>query len=169
MRKRLVSVVVAMLLGIPLTAMAAQPVVVVDDTFTYGPEVRPVLSGYCGFEVMAEGSESVRVTEFFDNDDNFVKATVHVHGTVSYWTDHGEANENFALSISFFPDGSQVVLGNVWNVHDSTGRLLIQDSGRVVFDDMGEIATVNGPHEELLAFYEVDDSGVQDFCAALAP
>ena len=169
MRKRLISVGVAMLMMIPLTAMAAKPALILDDTFTFGPEVQPTLSGYCGFEVMTEGSESVRITEFYDKTGDFAKATVHVNGSARYWTDHGEATENFALNIKFFPDGSQVTIGNVWNVHDSTGGLLIQDSGRVVFDAMGDITTVNGPHEELFAFFEVDASGVQDFCAALAP
>ena len=169
MRKRLISIGVAVLMVIPLTAIAAQPDVIVDDTFAFGPEVQPILSGYCGFDVVTEGSESVRVMDFYGQDGELTKTIVHVNGSARYWTDHGVATENFALAVKIFPDGSQVTIGNVWNVHDGAGGLLIQDSGRVAFDAIGDIAEVNGPHEELFAFFEVDDSGVQDFCAALAP
>lgn len=168
MRKSYVAIGVAILMAIPLTALAAKPEVVVDDTFEFGPEPQPVLSELCGYEIMTEGTESVRVTEFFDQNGDFSKAKINVHGNARYWSEHDYATETFALSITVGADGSRVIAGSVWNVHSSSGDLLIQDAGRVVFDSMGEIVTVNGPHEELFAEFGIDDSGIQDFCMELA-
>lgn len=153
----------AFVVTLAMPAPAASPEVVVDDTFTTGPEVHAVLSDLCGFEIMVQGTESVRVTIFSDRAGDFKEAKIHARGEFRYWTDTAEAFERFAVSVTDSADGTRSVSGNVWNVHAASGQRLIHDSGRVLFDGPN-ILSVNGPHEELLAEFGVDTSGIEDFC-----
>ncbi len=67
--------------------------------------------------------------------------------------------------IDLDPETGEVIrqtdTGNLWNVHAGAGGVLVNDSGRVVFDSEGVPIIVNGPHQPL--FGEFDDA-----CAALA-
>jgi hypothetical protein len=58
------------------------------------------------------------------------------------------------------PPLSETVTGNTWNAHAGAGAVIVDDSGRIVFDENGDVVSVSGPHEAF--FGEFDD-----FCAGM--
>lgn len=167
----------ALVMTMASPAVAAKPLVfeegVFDTTFMIPGGV-----GVCDFPIQAEESGKFRATIFFDRDGETRQAKIHSNGT-TYWSrvnDEGIAVGDVAVdrwvnntflelapgSDEDTPPVSETVVGNPWNVHLGGGGVLVNDSGRIVFDADGELVTVNGPHQ---AFF--GDFG--DLCAALAP
>lgn len=151
-------------------AAADQPVVVEDFTdsadFVIPGEFSP-----CGFDVRVQEEVSVRVTVFFDQDGETRQVKGHVRGTTHYSlpegdvvvTEHWVINEFVELPPGATPETDPLgvtIVGKPFNAHAGAGGILINDSGRIVFDENGEVVAVNGPHEAF--FGEFDD-----FCAAL--
>lgn len=151
-------------------ASADKPLVVEDFTDSVD-FVIPAEFGPCDFDIRLQEEVSVKVTLFFDSDGETRQAKVHVNGT-SYWslpegdvvvTEHWVTNEFVELPPGATPETdplSVTLVGNPWNAHAGAGGILVNDSGRIVFDENGDLVVVNGPHEAF--FGEFDD-----FCAAL--
>lgn len=152
-------------------AAADQPVVLEDFTDS-ADVVIPAEIAPCDFEIRLQQEVSVKVTLFFDQDGETRQIKVHVNGT-ALWskpeggvvlTDRWVVNEFQELPPGATPDTqplSVALVGNPWNVHGGAGGVLVNDSGRIVFDENGELVAINGPHE---AFFDEFD----DFCAALS-
>ncbi len=152
-------------------AAADQPVVVEDFTDSVD-FVIPAEFSACDFDVRLQEEVSVRVTVFFDQDGETRQLKAHVNGT-THWsnpeggvvlTDRWVRNDFVELPPGATPETpalSVAVVGNPWNVHGGAGGVLVNDSGRIVFDENGEPVAINGPHE---AFFNEFD----DFCAALS-
>ena len=138
-----------------------------DDTF-----VIPGGVGFCDFDVQRRATGTFKTTVFFDKDGETRLAKNHANGSTFWSLPGGDvvASENWAVN-NFFelapgsgpetPPLSSTTVGNVWNVHGGAGGVLVNDSGRVVFDGDGNIVSVNGPHQAL--FGEVGE-----LCDALA-
>lgn len=148
-----------LLMAIP--ALAAKPVVVVDEDFSYDDTV-PGGVGLCDFEVNIVGSGHETVTEFFNGDGDFVKAHVQVRETVVWTGPGGTATEHLAWNGVFDPEAMTFTQnGNVWNLHMGAGGTILQDKGQIVFDDIsGEAIRIKGPHE-------VWDYGLDALCEAI--
>lgn len=145
-------------------AAAAPPVVVLDETFEDNYSV-PAEEDPCGVDTDVTLVEHVRITEFLDKDGNVRSAQVHVHGTTTTTSAHGELVDRWALTERFdLEAGTVATTGNVWNVHPASGgRVLINDSGRVVMDlETGEPISIRGPHDTLEGNFEAA-------CAILNP
>lgn len=148
-------------------AFAAAPEVVFDGTLTIAPEVYDFFSSVCGFEIMHEETVSVRRTVFYNEDGYVDHMRIHAQGSARYWTDTAEAFENGAINVTIGADGSVKTAGNQWNIHSGEGGVLVQDSGRVKLDALGNLVAANGRHEFLAA--EMGDvSGLEDLCVALS-
>jgi hypothetical protein len=138
-----------------------------DETF-----VIPGGVGFCDFDVQGRDTGSFKTTVFFDRDGETRLAKNHANGT-TYWSlpdgdvvavDRWVNNSFFELAPGSGPETpplSQTTVGNPWNVHGGAGGVLVNDSGRVVFDGDGNIVSVNGPHQALFGEFG-------DLCDALA-
>ena len=144
-------------------AAAAKHVVVVDEDFD-DTFVVPAEDSVCGVEETIHDVGSFKVTEYFDNDGNFVRAKVRAMGTTHVSTEFGEVVDRWSWSGTFDPETVTFTqAGNVFNVHAGAGGVLVNDSGRIVIDEVtGEALVINGPHQAW--FGEFDDA-----CAVLAP
>jgi len=151
----------AMLVASP--AAAAKPVVVVDEDFE-NTFVSPAEESVCGVEETIHEVGSVKITDYFDNDGNFVRGKIHVMGTTHISTEFGELVDRWSWNGFFDPETlTDTQVGNIFNVHAGPGGVLVNDSGRLVIDvTTGEALVINGPHQAW--FGEFDDA-----CAVLAP
>ena len=144
-------------------AAAAKPVVVFeadfDDTF-----VVPAEEFICGVEATIHEVGSVKVTDYFDKDGNFVRGHVRVRGTTHVTTEFGEVVDRWSWNGFFDPETlTDTQVGNIFNVHAGPGGVLVNDSGRIVIDvTTGQANVINGPHQAW--FGDFDDA-----CAVLAP
>lgn len=138
-----------------------------EDTF-----VIPGGVGLCDFPVQNSNRGTFRTTVYFDRDGETRLARSHVNGTSDWSLPGGDVvvSENWVVNVSFelapgsgpgTPPLSETVVGNPWNAHAGAGGVLVNDSGRVVFDGDGNIVSVSGPHEALFGEFEA-------FCDALA-
>ena len=155
MRKQFVLLVVLALLAIPATAFGAKPEVFFegefDDSFTIPA------GAVCAFEI--EGQETSRVQEkgYFNEDGSLNRVHVKVRGTTYLTGPGGTAVDRWAWNGVFDAEALTFTQnGNVFNVHAGPGGVLVNDSGKIVFDDTtGEVLRINGPHE---AFFEEFDA-----------
>ena len=144
-------------------AAAAPPVVVLqedfDNTFISPAEFDP-----CGVETTVHQVGSVKITDYLDNDGNFVRGRIHVMGTTYVTSEFGQVVDRWVWNGTFDPETlTDTQVGNIFNVHAGPGGVLVNDSGRIVIDvTNGEAITINGPHQAW--FGEFDDA-----CAVLAP
>ena len=156
--------------ALPSQALAEKPFVLDEGQFSED-FVIPAEFGPCDFDLRLQEEGSFKVTVFFDKDGETRLAKVHTNGT-SMWglpgedgvvTEHWVANDFLELAPGSTPEtpplGSATV-GNLWNAHAGAGGVLVNDSGRIVFDENGDVVSVNGPHE---AFFGEFDA----FCAAI--
>jgi hypothetical protein len=168
MRRVLVfAVAVGMMMAMAAPASAAKPVVFEegdsDVTEIFGPG-----EACDGFAVEVRDTASFIGKLFFDNQGDAIRLSYHARGT-SYIskvggdvvaTDRWAARTVFDLEPGTGDFIRQTDTGNTWNVHAGAGGVLVNDSGRVVFDSEGVPIIVNGPHEGLF-----EEFG--DLCAAL--
>ncbi len=153
------------------TPAAADKPLVFDEGQFSEDFVIPAEFGPCDFDVRLQEEGSFKVTVFFDNDGETRQAKIHTNGT-SRWglpgedavvTEHWVNNTFLELapgSDENTPPLGVAVVGNPWNAHAGAGGILVNDSGRIVFDENGDLVSVSGPHEAF--FGEFDD-----FCAAI--
>ena len=173
MRRKLVfGVAVGMMMAMAVPALADKPLVFEQGEFDV-TFVIPGGVGVCDFAIQGREMGSFVTTVFFDKDGETRSAKNHANGT-TYWSlpdgdtvavDRWVNNTFFELAPGSGPETpplSQTTVGNPWNVHGGAGGVLVNDSGRVVFDGNGDIVSVNGPHQALFG-----DFG--DLCDFLAP
>ena len=136
---------------------------VVDEDFqnTY---VSPVEESVCGVEETVHEVGSVKITDYFDRDGNFVRGKIHVMGTTIVTTEFGEVVDPGRGTSFFDPETlTDTQVDNIFDIHAGPGGVLGNDSGRLVIDaTTGEPLVINGPHQAW--FGEFDDA-----CAVLAP
>jgi hypothetical protein len=152
MRRKLITTAAAVgaMLGLGVgPATAAPPSTFIDETFDE-EFVEPAESNPCGVEATIHERGSVRVTDYFDEDGNFVRGMAHVRGTTTVTTAYGQTIDRWSFTEHFDPESLTVMqAGNIFNVHPSDGgRILVNDSGRIVIDvTTGEALEINGPHD----------------------
>ena len=114
--------VVALALAIPAAASAAPPEVVEDFTASW-EGLDPGATAACGFDVYSEGSETVKVTVFSNNDGEATKVLVHINGSNTISSpDGGTVTDNWAFTvIDDLVAGTSSTLGNVFNMHAKGG------------------------------------------------
>lgn len=164
MRKLLIAAVAAVLLVglIASPASAAKPVVVLDEVVENVDFLEPDASAECGFDVFVTDMTRVKITDYFDNDGNFLRALVQLRGT-AYWFSDVKAlpAEHWGWNGTF--DAETVTFtrrGNIFNIHDR-GPVLT-DSGRLIIDEeTGDILFQAGNHPLL-------DEGFGALCDALS-
>jgi len=156
--------------ALPSQASAEKPLVFDEGQFS-DDFVIPALFGPCDFDVRIQEEGSFKVTVFFDKDGETRQAKIHTNGT-TLWGLPGEdavvtdrwVNNTFLElapgSDEDTPPLGVTVVGNPWNAHAGAGGALVNDSGRIVFDENDDVVSVSGPHEAF--FGEFDD-----FCAAI--
>ena len=156
--------------ALPSQASAEKPLVFDEGQFSED-FVIPAAFGPCDFDVRIQEEGSFKVTVFFDKDGQTRQAKIHTNGTTRWGlpdkdavvTDRWVANTFLELapgSTPGTPPLGETVVGNPWNAHAGAGGVLVNDSGRIVFDENGDVVSVSGPHEAF--FGEFDD-----FCAAI--
>jgi hypothetical protein len=152
-----------MAIGTASVATAASTEVVVEERFDE-EFVDPFLCEEGPVTFNEKGA--VRITQFFDNDGNFVKETLHIHATTTLTGDGGELFDRWAWAGTFDPaTNTYFERGNQWNVHSGAGGVLVNDSGliRVQVDETGfEILKVAGPRDTI-------PDGPGDPCGILFP
>ncbi|HSJ33864.1 MAG TPA: hypothetical protein VLB85_02310 [Acidimicrobiia bacterium] len=112
--------------------------------------------------VTLEESVRIRVTEFVDSEGELRAVTIRILGRTTWSAaDHqieSTGGSNIALD---FLNGTEKVTGNPCNGHVPGERIVINDSGRIVFDlETGDLHAVNGPHEAFFGDFD-------DFCGVL--
>lgn len=164
MRRLVVLFAVVALVMVPTAAAAGPPEVVFEETFEWGPELDAGLSDFCGFDVWVQGSDRVKTTVFFDKDGAERLVRTKINGEQHFWTDHGTtAFDRWGFSVMEDLVAENVsVNGNVWNVHAGGGGILVNDSGKIVFEFSTGDVIIHGPHD---AFFE--DPAIA-LCAGLA-
>lgn len=145
----------------PTTASAAPPVVVEEGEFDNTFEVTAD-QFECDVDVVVHESGFIRVTEFRDSDGNLTKFHSHINATTRVTSEHGTIVDRWVENVTFDAvDLTRTFTGNIYNVHAGAGGVLVNDSGRLVFDDTtGEPIVINGPHEAFAGDFA-------DACAAL--
>ena len=156
--------------ALPSQASAEKPFVLDEGQFSDDFEI-PAEFGPCDFDMRIQEEVSFKVTVFFDKNGETRQAKIHANGT-THWglpgedsvvTDRWVTNTFLELAAGSTPETpplSETVVGNPWNAHAGAGGVLVNDSGRIVFDENGDVVSVSGPHEAF--FGEFDD-----FCAAI--
>lgn len=143
---------VALLLVLPGTAAADQPVVEVAPISM--SRVDAALSQACGFTVTLTASGERRTTFFSDG-----RVVTHRQVTVVY-SANGKSVTNNQTATFVDEAGVRTVTGNVFNINIPGQGVIVQGTGRVVFDldNPSEFLFEAGQHEALSAI-----------CAYLAP
>jgi hypothetical protein len=156
----LLGVVVAAALAFAPTATSADPVIV---SGSFSDPGQPN-SGLCGFPIVLSFEvTSFRVTFFFDQDGNVVRATLHSNDIA---TATNPANGNTLTGHEVvniqadFVDVTEAHVGLPLHFNVSGGSALV-DAGRIVIGPNQDVVFISGNHE----FLEGDLAG---FCAALA-
>lgn len=156
------------LLSVASPAEAAKPLVLdqgsFDDTryepFVCDPDVI--------LEIRVVGS--YRTTVFFDKNGDTRQLQDHAHGTTTYTpivgegpsaTEHWSNTAMVQLAPGSFPGGPNLgvtVVGNRANIHsDDGGKIVLNDSGRVVFDADGNVISLSGPAQGLTGDFSFCD------------
>lgn len=107
---------------------------------------------------------------FFDKNGDTRLLQDHAHGTTTYTPTQGErpsATEHWSntafvkLAPGSFPEGPNLgvtVVGNWANIHsDEGGKIVLNDSGRVVFDADGIVISLSGPAQGLTGDFSFCD------------
>lgn len=158
----LVAAVTAALAGwSPTTASAATPVVVEEGEFDNTFAV-PADQFECDVDVVVHIAGIFRVTEFLDRDGKLSRVRSHTNATTRITSEHGTIVDRWVENVTFDAgDLTRTFTGNIYNVHSGAGGILVNDSGRLVFDETtGEPIIVNGPHQGFAGDFA-------DACAAL--
>jgi len=119
----------------------------------------------CGtFTIEFSGTNHVRSTTHFDNEGNPVRIVDRISSeetdtnTTTGKTLDVRAN---LTAVSDLVEGTTTLNGQVFMANDPGRGAVIQDTGKVVFDEDGNVVHVAGPHEVLETEAEI-------FCDALA-
>ena len=110
--------------------------------------------GHFEFENLVAGEFKLRVTTFYDREGNSIRLTAYGAfretntNSASQKTLRvtGTSRETFDLVA-----GTRTVVGKVVLVTDPGVGVVVQDTGRVVFDSPGHVAFLAGPHDALFA------------------
>lgn len=148
----LTSGIVAALTG-PALAQAPE-MKPVDDSFSFTPDI-------CPFPIEATGKLTGRETLFFDDQGNVSQDVFHLFFS-GVWTNPRTGKsviERDHLTSVVFPDGGFAELGLNFHLSLPSGRTVLIDAGKLVFDD-GGIVFQAGKHQ-------FEDGDVAAVCAAL--
>jgi hypothetical protein len=142
------------------SAAPSPPVVVFDEVVEHsGPDE------ICGVEATVSTSVRIRVTEWYDDNGEFVRGQAKLNGTTTIASELGTFTDRWAHNEFFDPVALELtVAGNMYNFHlpgSGTG-LLVNDSGLITFNvETGDVDFVAGPHAAFLdedaAFAEACD------------
>jgi hypothetical protein len=161
----MLAVVVVAMLTLPVSILAAQPVVETfynEDSFTF--------AGPCPNGVILEGSfsERLRITTFFDKDGNPIRVQIKidVSGVVTNPVNgQSVSNPSHQMVTLDLIEGTETVAGLVYSVTVPGVGVAFHDVGRVVFDAEGNTIFEAGPHDVLNT---AGDHAVRTrFCEAL--
>lgn len=142
------TVVVALIVVIPLSAMASVEKHTDEFDIVFGD---PIGADLCGVDELTTHLSGVqRVTEFSDKDGALVEVHVNVTATAEV-TGDGEllAWDNYGFMVVFdLTEGTETDLGSPFNTHVHGEGVVINDSGRIVLSlEDGSLLEVRGPHE----------------------
>lgn len=146
-------------------ALAAAPEVVlqdsIDETFTVPA------GAFCGVAVTFHDVGTIKLTEFSDADGNVVRMTVHLGGTTTVTSDHGQVVNRWRQFGVLDPAANTITWsGNSYNVHAGAGGILANVSGHWVEGvATGAVTVVGGPHEDPTS----DPGALAAVCAELEP
>ena len=140
------------------TAFAAQPFV---ETFH---NEGSFIAADCGsFLALEDFVEDIRVTTFFDNAGNPIRAQVHVNfnGVITNSVTGRTVSDpgHFTITIDL-QEGTSTYAGLVFAITVPGEGIAVLDAGKVVFDAEGNVIFVGGPHQFL-------EEGPALICAAL--
>jgi hypothetical protein len=167
MKKGIISIAVSMgmlaaFLSTGTASAAGEPAVVVDDIVEFTENI-PAAESICGVDVTIDVTFKIRVTEWYDRDDELVRVQAHLNGTTLLTTENGTAIDRWSQNEFLDPETLvQTVAGTPYNLHvpgSGTG-VLVNDSGLLKIDvTTGDAVFVAGPHpvffDEEAAFAEV--------------
>ena len=144
------------------SAASKPPVVVVDEVFSTTES-----DEYCGVDVTIERSGGVRVTEWYDDSGDVVRARAHVNGTTTITSELGTLIDQWVTNESFDPATLELtIVGNPYNVRlpgSGTG-VLVNDAGKITINvATGDVSFIAGPHPAFLD----GSAALADACAAL--
>lgn len=160
----LLAAVAVALFALPVTVSATPPLIE-----TFHDENSAAFAGPCpnGVTLLFSFSEDVRVTTFFDQEANPVRAqiTINFDGVVTNpATGESAEDPGHLTEIIDLVDGTVTQVGLIIKA-TVPGMVVFHDVGRVVFDAADNVIFEAGPHD-VLAF--VGDHPVRAFyCAAL--
>ena len=157
--------VISAVLLVASPALAAAPEVVqqdtLDDTFTVPA------GGLCSVAVTFHDVARIKITAFSDRDGNLARMTVHVGGTTTVTSDHGQIVNRWREYGVFDPETNTITWsGSSFSLHAAGGGILANVSGHWVEDAAtGEVTVVGGPHEDPAS----DPDALAAVCAELTP
>lgn len=139
------------------TAVAAQPLI-----FTEHFEDTLVVD--CGdFLAIDEVSIDARTTIFFDNEGNPVGLQIHVkfRGTVTNSVTGTSVPDRADVNVFVdFAEGTTALVGKLFGITVPGEGIAVHDTGKIVFDAVGNVSFVGGPHQ-------VNLEGDTKLCAAV--
>jgi hypothetical protein len=126
----------------------------------------------CGFPIDARIDGSFKITDFFDNSGTLLKEIVNNFGGPFTLSAINPANgkstttqSQTLVDIAYFnPDGSiasESASGLTWSFHARGLGLILQATGRFVFDADGNVVFEAGPHD-------FHDQNTDAFCSYMA-
>jgi hypothetical protein len=155
MKKLAVLIVALGVMLIPVAALAAAPLVLVDEDYGYVVDVD--LCGTGNVSIVVSGHE--RHTMFFNKAGEPTRVAHHDRGTATFTHDDGStAFDRWAFTFVYdIATDDATFNGSSYNVHASGGGgILFTDSGKLVYSSGGDV--VHGPHDS----YGVDPEPVVD-------
>jgi len=143
-------------LGSPGTAQAAVP-----DHGTFASTDSFVDTETCapeGFAINVTQTETRDFRIYFNRDGSFNKVIAHITYVATISANGHTINESDTWQAFFYPDGATYA-GNTVHI-TGPGGIVQLDAGRIKFNPDGTVASISGPHPQLLG---------QTFCSALLP
>ncbi len=115
----------------------------------------------CAFPARLREDARGVISRFFDQQGNLVRERVHVsfQGVFSHGTKFLSERETLNITFDFSTDTVRVV-GLNWHVKLPSGRTVVIDAGRLVFDHEGDLVFKAGRHD-------VEDEGLGIICQFL--
>ena len=125
----------------------------------------------CGsFQVLQNGTFTIRFTLFYNQAGNVTQAVFHIReeGTLSNSVTGKSVpfEEHYTFTITFatpadFSSATATATGQVYTVTLPGSGLILHDVGKIVFAPDGTITFEGGPHQ-------LENNQVQNLCAALS-
>lgn len=156
------------LVGVGSPAEAAKPLVIDGGTFDETFYEPFVCDPDVTLEIHVVGT--FKVTVFFDKDGQTRLLQDRAHGTTTYTPINGDgpsATEHWSNtafvklapgSLPGDPNLGVTVVGNRTNIHsDDGGKIVLNDSGRVIFDADGNVISLSGPAQGLTGDFSFCD------------